>query len=64
LNAGYAVLIHYLNDNSKMGIITAVAIMASDTVIISLAVAKLIERPSYFCFYVVLNRAFIIGGGR
>lgn len=64
LNAGYAAMIYYLNDYSKMGIVTAVCIMSSDLVIISLAKAKIIGRPSYFCFFAVLNRVFIIGGGR
>mmetsp|Transcript_61707 Transcript_61707/g.84953 ORF Transcript_61707/g.84953 Transcript_61707/m.84953 type:complete len:306 (+) Transcript_61707:1050-1967(+) len=47
-----------------MGIVTAICVTIADSVVVAFSKAKIIDRPSAMCFYLLVNRLLIIGGGR
>lgn len=64
LTIGYAILIYFYNDSSKMGVVTAICVGISDIIATSLAKGGVLTRPSAYSFFLLLNRFLIILGGR
>jgi len=64
LTITYAVIMYFINDRSKMGIVTGVCVLLADLTVISLSKGGIINRPSAMCLFLLLNRVLIIGGGR
>lgn len=64
LTITYAVIMFFINDRSKMGIVTAVCVMLADLTVIALSKGGIFNRPSLMCLFLLLNRVLIIGGGR
>jgi len=59
----YAWTVHYFDEGSKMGIVTALTVLIQDFYLFLLFNSRLIGRPSFLAMIVFASRILVYGGG-